>query len=391
MLRFTIRFFFHNRKRTFPAIMTLTLALVIFIATTLLVKGYAGNIAGMASIIQPSNFYIITESDMSLSESRLVFEVYEFLESYSKDVPNVEVILPQIYIPVTLEGETGVSTDTHLRLLNFTTFELYQRHHYTYPLLEIESDELIMGQTIATMLSSGVGATVNIQSSGIYFNETFSFSFDDNLTVENVIASGQEFDLEVLGDINEWLPILGLEYYSFIEFKIIDTREMEQITSDIMSEFGDIEINEEKQTQNFIVYATEEIIETLILLQILFFILMLVSITYSIYSLVKESEEEIFILRSIGATKIQIALLFMLQAAFIGIISSILSIIIGYLAVTAIVAVVSSVIGLPFLALNYEASLILTIIVFAFGLSILSGIYPSLSAAKIKVIRRDTQ
>lgn len=371
--------------------MTLTLALVIFIATTLLVKGYAGNIAGMASIIQPSNFYIITESDMSLSESRLGFEVYEFLESYSKDAPNVEVVLPQIYIPVTLEGETGVTTDTHLRLLNFTTFELYQRHHYTYPLLEIESDELIMGQTIATMLSSGVGATVNIQSSEIYFNETFSFSYDENLTVENVIASGQEFDLEVLGDINEWLPILGLEYYSFIEFKIIDTREMEQITSDIMNEFGDIEINEEKQTQNFIVYATEEVIETLILLQILFFVLMLVSITYSIYSLVKESEEEIFILRAIGATKIQIVLLFMLQAAFIGIISSILSIIIGYLAVTAIVAVVSSVIGLPFLALNYEASLILTIFIFAFGLSILSGIYPSISAAKIKVIRRDTQ
>ena len=194
-----------------------------------------------------------------------------------------------------------------------------------------------------------------------------------------------------MGDINKWIPKLGLEYYSFIEFKVLDTREIEQITADIMNKFGNIEITEEKQTQNFIIYATEEVIKTLTLLQILFFILMLVSITYSIYTLVKESEEEIFILRSIGATKIQIVLLFMVQAIFIGIISSILSIIIGYLAVTALVAVVSSTIGLPFLALNIEANLLGTIFLFAMGLSVLSGIYPSITAAKIKVIRRDTQ
>ncbi|MHA1398163.1 MAG: hypothetical protein ACTSSF_10780, partial [Candidatus Heimdallarchaeaceae archaeon] len=65
MLRFIIRFFFHNRKRTYSAIMTLTLALVIFIATTLLVKGYAANISGMASIIKPSNFLLIKEDGKS--------------------------------------------------------------------------------------------------------------------------------------------------------------------------------------------------------------------------------------------------------------------------------------------------------------------------------------
>ena len=123
----------------------------------------------------------------------------------------------------------------------------------------------------------------------------------------------------------------------------------------------------------------------------LFFVLMLVSISYSIYTLVKESEEEIFILRSIGATKNQIVILFMMQAVLIGVISSILSIIIGYLAVTGIVAIVSATIGLPFLALNFEINLVGTIFLFAIGLSLLSGIYPSLEAAKIKVIREDTQ
>ncbi|MCK4971757.1 MAG: FtsX-like permease family protein [Candidatus Heimdallarchaeota archaeon] len=391
MLRFTIRFFFHNKKRTLQATMTLTLALVIYISTTLLVRGYAGNIAGMASIIKPSNYYLINESDMSLSESRVGSDVYEFLEAYSIDTPNVAVVLPQIYIPITVEGETGVRIDTHLRLLNFTNFELYQRHDYTYTLSQIESTEIIMGQHIANSLSSGVGANLKLESSEIYVNETFSIIYTNNLTVANIIKSGQEYDLEILGDINEWLPILGIDYYSFIEFKVLDTREIEQIKGDITEEFKYIEITEEQQTQNFIIYATEEVIRTLTLLQILFFVLMLVSISYSIYTLVKESEEEIFILRSIGATKTHIVGLFMLQAVLIGIISSILSIIIGYLAVSGIVAIVSSTIRLPFLALNFEINLVGIIFLFALGLSLLSGIYPSLTAAKIKVIREDTQ
>ncbi|MHA1202717.1 MAG: ABC transporter permease [Candidatus Heimdallarchaeaceae archaeon] len=389
MLRFTIRFFFHNKKRTLQATMTLTLALVIYISTTLLVRGYAGNIAGMASVIKPSSYYLITESDRSLSESRLGFEVYEFLDNYSIYTPNVEVVLPQIYIPITVEGETGVKIDTHLRLLNFTKFELYQRHKYTYTLSQIESTEVIMGQQIATSLSSGIGANLELESSEIYVNETFSMIYANDFTVANIIKSGQEYDLEILGNSNDWLQILGIDYYSFIEFKILDTREIEQIKEDITERFKYLEINEEQQTQNFIIYATEEVIKTLTLLQILFFVLMLVSISYSIYTLVKESEEEIFILRSIGATKNQIMLLFMLQAVFIGIISSILSIIIGYFAVSGIVAMVSATIGLPFIALNFEINLVGIIFLFALVLSVLSGIYPSLAAAKIKVIRGD--
>ncbi len=369
--------------------MTLTLALVIYISTTLLVRGYAGNIAGMASVIKPSNYYLITEYDMSLSESRLGFEVYEFLENYSIHTPNVEVVLPQIYIPITVEGETGARIDTHLRLLNFTTFELYQRHKYTYTLSQIESTEVIMGQQIANSISSGIGANLELESSEIYVNETFSMIYANNLTVANIIQSGQEYDLEILGDSNDWLSILGIDYYSFIEFKVLDTREIEQIKEDITERFKYLEINEEQQTHNFIIYATEEVIKTLTLLQILFFVLMLVSISYSIYTLVKESEEEIFILRSIGATKNQIVLLFMLQAVLIGIISSILSIIIGYFAVSGIVAIVSATIRLPFLALNFELSLVGIIFLFALVLSVLSGIYPSLVAAKIRVIREE--
>ena len=84
MLKFSVRFFFHNRKRTYQAIMTLTLALVIYISTTLLVRGYSSNISGMAEIIKPSDLLLVIEEGKSLSESRINNEVLGFLTEYSE-------------------------------------------------------------------------------------------------------------------------------------------------------------------------------------------------------------------------------------------------------------------------------------------------------------------
>ncbi|MCG3215735.1 MAG: ABC transporter permease [Candidatus Heimdallarchaeota archaeon] len=389
MFRFIVRFFFHNRKRTYQAILTLTLALVIYIATILLVRGYASNISGMATTIQPSNFLLLVENGKSLSESRINQEVYSFLEEYSITTPNVEVILPQIYLPVLVKGETGESRLTHLRLLNFTTFEHFQHHSYTYPVSEPGDNELIMGQHMKSQLTSGVGAQIQIEIENLYVNSSFTTSFIGNYTVKNIIESGHEYDIEILGSIEYFQFNVTLDYYSIIELRVLDTREIETIKEEILDEFNFLEIIEEKQTQNFINYATEEVIQTLTLLQILFFVLMLISITYSIYTLVKESEEEIFILRSIGSTNTQIVVLFMMQALFIGVISAVLSLIVGYLAVSGIVASVSAFIGLPFLALRIDLQLIGVIFLFSVSLSLVSGIYPAINAAKIRVIKEE--
>ncbi|MHA1352957.1 MAG: hypothetical protein ACTSPP_09245 [Candidatus Heimdallarchaeaceae archaeon] len=63
MLSFSVLFFFHNKKRTYQAILVLSLSLVIYISTTLLVRGYSSNLSGMANIIAPSDEYIIIEKE----------------------------------------------------------------------------------------------------------------------------------------------------------------------------------------------------------------------------------------------------------------------------------------------------------------------------------------
>ncbi|MHA1400413.1 MAG: ABC transporter permease [Candidatus Heimdallarchaeaceae archaeon] len=380
MLSFSIRFFFHNKKRTFQAVLILTLALVIYIATTLLVRGYSANIGGMASVLTPSNQLLIIESGKSLSESRIENEVVHFLEDYVETTPNIEVILAQKYIPIRILGENGKLKETHLRLVNLTFFELYEKHKYLYELTTLNASEIIIGQYLSSLLSTDRGSEIQIFFPG--------YNTNTSAQVSNIINSKKEYDIEILANLNSF-PEFNRDYYSFIELRIKDTSEIELIRNEIKKKFPFLDILEEKQTQQFILYATEDVIRTLTLLQSLFFILMLVSITYSIYTLVRESEKEIFILRSIGSTNIDIMLLFMMQALYIGTLSAILALAGGYLFICAIVAVVSATADLPFIALTLYPNLVGLIFIFAISLSVISGIYPSMVAAKIRVIKEE--
>ena len=371
--------------------MTLTLALVIYISTTLLVRGYASNLSGMAEIIQPSDLLLVIEEGKSLSESRINIEVLEFLEEYASITPNLEVILPEVYIPVVVEGETGTRLTTHLRLLNISDFERFQPHHYEFLPIELEHDEVIIGQQLAYLTVAGVGSLIKIEFSDYQLNESFVLSHNESYSVTNIIKSGHEYDIELIGSLSSFDLNTSLDYFSFIELRVLDIREIETIRTDIINEFSFLEVLDEKQTQNFIIFATNDVIRTLTLLEILFFVLMLISISYSIYTLVRESEEEIFTLRSIGATKRQIVTLFMLQSLYIGVISALLSLVIGYLAVSSIVGLVTATMGLPYIALKVEGFLVGIIFLFSLSLSIVSGIIPSLEASKIKVIRRDNR
>ncbi len=389
MLRFSVRFFFHNRKRTYQATMTLTLGLVIYIATTLLVRGYSSNISGMAEIIAPSDLLLIIEDGKSLSQSKIDLEVLDFLEEYAQQTPVVEVILPQLYIPVSVKGETGVEIYTHLRLLNISLFEEFQQHHYSYSKFDLNAEELIIGQQLSYFLTAGVGSIVQINIEDFYVNSSFTLTATNNYSVVNIIESGHEYDLEFLGALENFNLNATVNYFSFIELRIIDIREIDNIIADIEEQYGSLNVINEKQTQNFIKYATEDVIKTLTLLEILFFILMLVSISYSIYTLVKESEEEIFTLRSIGATKNQIIGLFMLQALFIGLISALLSLVVGYLSVSGIVGLVTAAMNLPFIPLSINLGLIGVIFLFSLLLSLISGIYPAVKASQIRVIKEE--
>lgn len=346
----------------------------------MLITGYSSHISGMAATIQPSQYLLITENGKSLSDSRLSLDMLVFLEEYAEETPNIQIVFPQIYLPVVVRGETDIVKASHLRLLNFTLFEQVRNTEYEYDFTFPNGGEVIVGKLLFNQISTGVGGRLTLINDNLNLN--------GNLSVLNIVTTQVEHDIEILAPI-DLFSLLSFDYYSLIELKIKDTREIPAIKTHISSYFSNVSIEDKKQTQNFIKYGTREVVQTITLLQSLFFVLMLVSITYSIYTLVKESEREIFILRSIGATTHYIIALFVVQSLMIGIIAALISITIGYLLITAIVAIVAAITALPYISLSFGFDLIGTIFFFSLVVSTLSGIYPSFLAAKIKIVKED--
>ncbi|MHA1415573.1 MAG: ABC transporter permease [Candidatus Heimdallarchaeaceae archaeon] len=380
MLSFSVLFFFHNKKRTYQAILVLSLSLVIYISTTLLVRGYSSNLSGMANIIAPSDEYIIIEKEKSLSESRIENQTIDFLHDYAEKTPNIKAIVAYKYVPIIIEGENGRIKETYLRLLNFTYFNSYYPREYVYSFENPGSDELILGRYLASLLSADKNSVVDVYLPTINFNTS--------LVISNIITNSDEFELEIIASFNSILNS-HFDYFSFVEIKIKEPSTISAIQEDIKEKYPELDVISEKQTQEFIIYGTNDIIQTLTLLQSLFFILMLVSITYSIYTLVKESEKEIFILRSIGATNLNIISLFLLQSLYIGIISAFLALIGGFLFIVSIVSAVTAFSHLPYISVTIYSKLIVIIFGFSIGLSILSGIIPSFLASKIRLLKED--
>ena len=73
-----------------------------------------------------------------------------------------------------------------------------------------------MGQQIVNLLTAGVGAIVEVESPTITINSSSSFHINNNYTVTNILETGQEFDIEILGSINDFFLNTTLNYVSFI-------------------------------------------------------------------------------------------------------------------------------------------------------------------------------
>ncbi len=381
---FALRFFFNNRKRTYQAVLTLTLALIIYISTTLLVQGYSSTIVGMSDIIESSPLLIVTERGHSLSDSNLSFSEVSFLEDYVSSSPFLDLVLPQLYLEIfAFSSNSSSPLTTHLRLLDMELFELYQYRQYSYPLLPLSSSDLIVGQQLASQLSVSFGSPV--------FFSSLDSSLNSSLSVANIIQSGHEYDIELLADIRTFSfpDSFSFDFYSFAYLKVNDLSFVPTIISEIESLFPHLSVREQNQTKNFITFATDDVLRSLTLLQFLFFILMLLSITYTIFTLVKESERTIFVLRSIGSTSFQIILLFLIQSFLIGLFSAFLALSIGYFGILAIVSFVSASVQLPFLPLILDLPLFSVVFFSSIILSLLSGIYPAFVASKIRVFQED--
>lgn len=122
-----------------------------------------------------------------------------------------------------------------------------------------------------------------------------------------------------------------------------------EIMENLIIEFPSLMFQPKQSTGLFLEVSAENIIQTLRILHLVLNVLQVLVITYVFYLLVKDSEKEIRILKSIGYSRKEIIALFLGQAIMLGIISSIISILASVFIIHFLFALLAAFTTYPFI------------------------------------------
>src|SRR3989344_2078118 len=110
-----------------------------------------------------------------------------------------------------------------------------------------------------------------------------------------------------------------------------------------------------------------------------------IGIMNSMFTSVLERTRVIGVMKSIGATNKQILVMFLVESGLIGLIGGILGVVLG-ISIAEIVEIIAANFGFSLLAITLNFKIIVFMLLFSFGIGMISGVVPAYQAAKLKPV-----
>ena len=110
-----------------------------------------------------------------------------------------------------------------------------------------------------------------------------------------------------------------------------------------------------------------------------------IGIMNSMFTSVLEKRRDIGVMKSIGATNKQILVMFLVESGLIGLIGGILGVVLG-ISIAEIVEIIAANFGFSLLAITLNFKIIVFMLLFSFGIGMISGVVPAYQAAKLKPV-----
>jgi len=202
-------------------------------------------------------------------------------------------------------------------------------------------------------------------------------------------------------DSNVYIPIetakeiFSQDSYQFIIVKIDNSFDKDVIISRIEKALRKSRNLKESQ-EDFVVQTFEDVLSVftniisvlnavLILIALISVVVSAVNIANSMYTSVLERVNEIGILKSIGAKNNVILSIFLVESGILGLVGGILGISLGYI-ISKIGEHYASLAGYSMLKPAFPLWLIISSLLFSFIVGMLSGVFPSKQASKLKPV-----
>ena len=111
-----------------------------------------------------------------------------------------------------------------------------------------------------------------------------------------------------------------------------------------------------------------------------------IGIMNTMYTAVLERTREIGIMKALGARREMILLLFLIESGFLGLIGGIIGVILGFAASKLVEIVAFQIYGTMLIQANFSFLLMFGMLLFAFLIGAISGVFPAKQAASLQPV-----
>ena len=366
VVTFSLKNLKRRKMRTSLAILGIALGVMLITSLLFIMDGLESSITGSLELLSGN---LIIQEKGSVDQTLSIVNV-SLIENLSNNT-DIEVISPEIYVPRTLMGGAGPRfvtligvTDSYSEIVSSTYIKFGTFFN------ETDSGRIILGSKLANQLDLEVGDIFPIDSTP--FNVTGIFETN---TLADVIIG-----LIPIEDARD-LRNLSADQISVIEVKPVDPDKADEIRSYVESNFEDYEV---VFPEDLVEEATEimgTLRNTVWLVSAIAVLIGGIGIANAMLMSVMERTPEIGLLKATGWRNIDVAYSVLIEALGIGVIGGLIGLLLGMVAAQTAQNII------PALTVRLALTTILESLIFGVGLSLGSGVYPAVKAARLAPIR----
>ncbi|NIW10772.1 MAG: FtsX-like permease family protein [Gammaproteobacteria bacterium] len=352
--------------RTSLAILGIALGVMLITSLLFIMDGLESSIADSLELLS-GNLIIQEEGAIDQTLSIVNASLIEDLRSNE----DIKVISPEIYVARNLPGGAGPRfitligvTDSYREIVSPGYIKIGTFFNAT------DSGKIVLGSKLADRLGLKVGDIFPIDST------TFDVTgiFETNTIADVMIALIPIEDARALRNLSE-------DQISVIEVRPVDPNKADEIRSYVESNFEDYEV---VFPEDLVKEATEimgTLRNTVWLVSAIAVLIGGIGIANAMLMSVMERTPEIGLLKATGWRNIDVGYSVLIEALGIGVIGGLIGLLLGMVAAQTAQNII------PALTVRLTLITILESLIFGVGLSLGSGVYPAVKAARLSPIR----
>ncbi len=366
VVTFSLKNLKRRKMRTSLAILGIALGVMLITSLLFIMDGLESSITGSLELLS-GNLIIQEEGSIDQTLSIVNASLIENLRNNT----DIEVISPEIYVARTLPGGVGPRFITLIGVTDSYS-EIVSPGYIKFGTFfnETDSGKIIVGSKWAKQGDLEVGDTFPIDSTSFEVTGIF----ETNTLADSFIALIPLEDARALRNLSE-------DQISVIEVRPVDPDKADEIRSYVESNFEDYEV---VFPEDLVKEATEimgTLRNTVWLVSAIAVLIGGIGIANAMLMSVMERTPEIGLLKATGWRNIDVGYSVLIEALGIGVIGGLIGLLLGMVAAQTAQNII------PALTVRLTLTTILESLIFGVGLSLGSGVYPAVKAARLSPIR----